>query len=122
MKKDIDMLKESSRRLRQILQEKDMKQQELSDKSGVSKASISQYMNGDIIPSNVSAGKMATVLDVNPVWLMGYDIPREMKSGAEQAAKDFDFFQKYSSLTERDKQIVMDLMNSMLSNYDNGAD
>lgn len=53
----------------------DMKQQELADKSGVSKNSISQYLSQRSIPSNISAGKMATVLGVNPVWIMGYDVP-----------------------------------------------
>lgn len=49
--------------------------QELANESGVSKSSISQYLNGSHKPSNISSGKMAKVLDVNPLWLMGFDVP-----------------------------------------------
>ncbi|MBQ8559087.1 MAG: helix-turn-helix domain-containing protein [Tyzzerella sp.] len=52
-----------------------MKPQELANRSEVNKASISQYINGSHKPSNISAGKMASVLQVNPLWLMGFDVP-----------------------------------------------
>lgn len=66
---------ETARRLRMALEHADMKPQELSDLSGVNKSSISQYVNGSHKPSNVSAGRMADVLNVNPLWLMGFDCP-----------------------------------------------
>jgi transcriptional regulator with XRE-family HTH domain len=65
----------TSKRLIQALEQCNMKAQELANKSGVSKNSISQYVNGTHAPSNISAGKMAKVLSVNPVWLMGFDVP-----------------------------------------------
>ena len=68
-------MEKSSKRLRHALDINEMKQQELADKSGVSKNSISQYLNKRSIPSNISAGKMAKALGVNPMWLMGYDVP-----------------------------------------------
>ena len=49
--------------------------QELANESGVSKSSISQYLNGSHKPSNVSSGKMAKILGVDPLWLMGFDVP-----------------------------------------------
>jgi len=63
-------------RLREALERAGISQQELSDRSGVSKASISQYVNGSHCPSNVKAGALADVLKVSPVWLMGFDVPR----------------------------------------------
>lgn len=68
----------TAKRLQIALSDNNMKAQELANKSGVGKASISQYVNGSHAPSNINAGKMAKVLGVNPVWLMGYDVP--MKS------------------------------------------
>ena len=65
----------TAKRLAEALDRKGMKAKELMDKSGVSKASISQYINGAHAPSNISAGKMAKVLGVSPVWLMGFDVP-----------------------------------------------
>ena len=49
--------------------------QELANESGVSKSSISQYLKGSHNPSNISSGKMAKVLGVDPLWLMGFDVP-----------------------------------------------
>lgn len=64
----------TSKRIRIALSNANMKPQELADKSGVSKSSISQYINGSHSPSNISSGKMAKILNVNPLWLMGFDV------------------------------------------------
>ena len=66
---------ETARRLRFALEQKGMIAQELADLTGIHKSSISQYVNGSHAPGNRSAGAMAAVLDVSPVWLMGYDVP-----------------------------------------------
>lgn len=50
-------------------------QRELAEKSGLKESSISQYVRGSHKPGNVSAGKLAKVLSVSPVWLMGFDVP-----------------------------------------------
>lgn len=65
----------TAKRLQAALSNAQMEQQELSNKSGVSKASISQYINGSHTPSNISSGKMGKILGVNPLWLMGFDVP-----------------------------------------------
>lgn len=70
--------KETARRLRDALNKKELTASELAKRSGVSKASISQYMNGSHVPSNISASKLANVLDVNPLYLMGFDLPTEV--------------------------------------------
>ena len=75
----------TAQRLALALSNANMRPQELADKSGVSKASISQYVNGSHAPSNISSGKMASVLNVNPLWLMGFDVPMiENKSTNDQ--------------------------------------
>lgn len=65
----------TAQRLALALSNANMIPQELSNASGVNKASISQYLSGSHAPSNISSGKMAKVLNVNPVWLMGFDVP-----------------------------------------------
>lgn len=71
----------TARRLQQAMRDINISAQDLSNKSGVAKASISQYVNGSHKPSNISSGKMANVLNVNPLWLMGFDVP--MKENIE---------------------------------------
>ena len=65
----------TSSRIKTALEKAEMTAKELSNKSGVQEASISQYVNGYHKPSNISAGKMGMVLGVNPLWLMGFDEP-----------------------------------------------
>lgn len=67
----------TAKRLKTALDALSMRPQELADKSGVSKASISQYINGSHSPSNLSSGKMSEILNINPLWLMGFDVPME---------------------------------------------
>ena len=69
----------TANRLSLALSNANMKPHELADKSGVSKSSISQYVNGSHAPSNISSGKMASILKVNALWLMGFDVPMSLE-------------------------------------------
>lgn len=60
-------------RLRAALDEKGLRAQDLANKTGIGKASISQWINGRNKPSYQSAVKMARVLACDPYWLMGED-------------------------------------------------
>lgn len=68
----------SSLRIRELLNQHCMSAQDLATKSGVSKASISQYLSGIYTPKNTSAKKIADVFNVNPAWIMGLDVPMEI--------------------------------------------
>lgn len=67
---------ETSRRLIEAMNDIGIKPRELSKRADVKEASVSQYINGTHKPSNKSAGQMGEVLGVNPVWLMGFDVPK----------------------------------------------
>lgn len=91
-------------RLNEALNEANMTAQELSKKSGVSKASISQYRHGTYKPSNVSSGKMGEVLGVNPLWLMGYDVDKyemERPFVITVDKKHYDLFAGVNDFAER---------------------
>lgn len=64
----------TARRLQKALEEKDMLPTELARLTGVSDASISQYLNGKHKPTKRTADKLAEVLGVNPLWLKGYNV------------------------------------------------
>lgn len=66
---------ETAKRLKAAMTEKGLTQQELCNRSGVTKSSISHYINGHNVPDNFQAYKLAKVLDVAPEWLMGVDDP-----------------------------------------------
>ena len=70
----------TAHRLRMAMDEKGMKAVELSAKTGIGKSSISQYMNGSHWPDdNRKVGLIAEALDVNPSWLMGFNVPMHDK-------------------------------------------
>lgn len=98
----------TAKRLKRALDMCSMKPQELSEKSGVSKSSISQYINGSHTPSNISSGKMSAVLDVNPLWLMGFDVsmnPSSPNVDPSQIKDDIPY-------TEEEKKILIEFRNS----------
>lgn len=105
----------TAKRLSKAMADMGMKSQELADKSHVSKASISQYVNGSHAPSNISSGKMGKVLNVEPMWLMGFDVPMRKEQNEKAATKDFELIKKISLLNERDKDIILDMINSMIA-------
>lgn len=68
---------ETAKRLKLAMDNKNLTAKQLSDKSGVSEPSISQYVHGTFAPRNKTAAKLAKILQVNPMWLMGFDVPME---------------------------------------------
>ncbi len=74
----------TAKRLQIALSRSNMIPQDLADASGVSKSSISQYVNGSHSPSNISAAKIGKVLNVNPLWLMGFDVSDNVQIPAPQ--------------------------------------
>lgn len=62
-----------SERIKQAMNANNMKQNELAKKSGLSKASISNYVSGKIRPKPTHAYAMSEVLKVSYDWLLGRD-------------------------------------------------
>lgn len=62
-------------RLREALDIKNMTQQELSDKTGIPKASISQYLSGYAKPKSDRIYAISSALGINEAWLLGFDVP-----------------------------------------------
>lgn len=62
-------------RLRQALEFRNMSQSELSRLSGIGKSAISQYLSGEYEAKQENIYLMSKPLNVNPAWLMGFDVP-----------------------------------------------
>ncbi|MDD3369234.1 MAG: XRE family transcriptional regulator [Lachnospiraceae bacterium] len=78
----------TAKRLSIALSNANLSQQDLSEASGVNKASISQYVNGSHVPSNISSNKMSKVLNVNPLWLMGFDVDQHLSDNLKTVPID----------------------------------
>jgi len=54
-----------------------MKPVELHEKTNISESLISKYLSGNAIARQRKIALISEALNVNPVWLMGYDVPME---------------------------------------------
>ena len=64
-------------RLQEALQIRNMKPVELHEKTNISESLISKYLSGNAIARQRKIALISEALNVNPVWLMGYDVPME---------------------------------------------
>ena len=62
-------------RLEKALSESGLKPIELAERTGISQSTISQYRSGYSKPKDKRLVKIAEVLNVDPAWLMGLDVP-----------------------------------------------
>ncbi len=97
----------TAKRLKDAMTNKNMIAQDLADRSGVSKSSISQYINGTHKPSNLSAGRMAEVLGVDPLWLMGFDVPMIPEIKVTDMFYGVDFLIDSMPQTDTERLIVI---------------
>lgn len=65
------------KRITKALAIRKMKQSELCTLAKIPKSSLSSYISDVYEPKQDRLYMMAEALDVDPVWLMGYDVPME---------------------------------------------
>lgn len=70
-------IKEKENRIGEALKIRNVKKIELSEKTGIHKATISNWINQKYQPKQISLVKIARALDVSEIWLAGYDVPME---------------------------------------------
>lgn len=73
-----------SDRLKLIIEEKNIRQIDLCQKTGIGKSAMSQYLHGSFEPKQQNLHALAEALDVSEAWLMGYDVPRSRKKTSFQ--------------------------------------
>lgn len=118
----------TSDRLKQLMTERNLKQVDilrlsypLCTKWGVkmNKSDISQYVSGKVEPSQEKLVVLGYALNVTEAWLMGFDVPMNREHTLIDSDKDYSFYQKYSLLSERDKKIIVHMVDSMLAEKNN---
>lgn len=137
MKEDFKKVATTAERIREALTIKDMKQVDLSNKTGIDKGSISSYVSGRYEPKNEAVMKIANCLGVDEMWLWGYDAPMIRKPRSEekmQEAKeraDFDvmiaknedvreMLQMFMALPEDKKKTVKQMVVDYYNAFANG--
>ena len=113
----------TSIRLKQIMDNRNLKQVDILDMTKpycvkydvkMNKSDISQYVSGKVEPNQEKLFILAKALGVNEAWLMGFDVPMKKELSSSEAERDIELIEKFSLLSERDKQLVMNMIDSML--------
>jgi repressor LexA len=63
-------------RLKDIMNERHINQTELSKRTNITRTAISSYYNGAAEPNAEKILILSLTLGVEPLWLMGFDVPR----------------------------------------------
>ena len=71
-------------RLKLALEFRNMKATKLSELTNVNKSTISQYLSGEYEAKKDRIELFAEVLNVNELWLRGYDLPMENEDDKEK--------------------------------------
>ena len=65
-----------SKRLKELMSDNNETTYSLGEILNLSAATISRYTDGKMAPKITTIYSMATHFNVNPVWLMGYDVEK----------------------------------------------
>lgn len=100
-----------SQRLKEIMEENNETTYTLGDSLHLSAATISRYTIGEMAPKITTIEILSLKYNINPAWLMGYDVPKHIKTDkpntlAAHATKD---------LTEEEQEKVIEYIKFLKS-------
>lgn len=93
---------------------------DIVERTGIPKGSISQYMTGYVEPKTDRIYLIAKALSVDPVWLMGMDVPMEKKFADANKLADItldaelvDYAWKVLQMDDTQKKIIYGMIDQM---------
>lgn len=105
-----------SKRMKDAMQLRNMKQVELCERTGLGKSAISQYLSGTYEPKQKGVYEIAKALDVSEAWLMGYDVPIERVEHIKTTIthEEKSFLDLFNQLDKSDKENLSNYINNVL--------
>lgn len=118
-KKIIEIPKEScAARLRKALSIRNMTQAELCQKTKIPKSALSEYIKGLYEPKQDRLLLLSDALNVDPVWLMGFDIPMEKEdkkiSSGELTEGEKTVLELFRAIPEDQQPVVLAMIRAAL--------
>ena len=74
-------------RIREAMADANKKQADLVRETGLDRGAMSSYLSGKYEPKQKAIGLLAKALDVNEMWLWGYDVPKERTPSQKKTDK-----------------------------------
>ena len=84
---------DSRHRISELIEYLNISKTEFCNKTGIMKSALSNYLNGDREPRQPQIAKIADAFDIDPAWVMGYDVP--MKREQVQSFSTAEEFEKH---------------------------
>lgn len=112
----------SSKRLNELIEHFGITQTDLSKKTGIPKSAISMYVSGQRKPKQDRISDIAEAYGVNEAWLMGYDVEMKKEFSEEEGLKSSEFLYKFSILKSRDKELILEIMDSMINKHNESGE
>ena len=107
-----------AQRLRDAMQSAGLKAVDLHERTGISKASISEYLSGNYEPKQKNVYRLAEALHVAPSYLMGLSEQEPPASSTPPAPQKSDGLPELNARDERD---IQKRLKSMLDDLDPNA-
>lgn len=106
-------------RIKKALAIRNMKQSELCRRTKIATSAMSEYVNGLYDPKQDKIYIMAKALSVDPVWLMGFDVPMEPQkeiSPGERTLTEGEraMLELFRLIPEDRQQAALDLLKAAL--------
>lgn len=84
----MDIVTSFHERFLEALDESGLKPSELAKKASITRADVSKYMHGAYKPGNIKLLKLAQALNVDVLWLMGFDVPKHESDEHKRLKKE----------------------------------
>lgn len=118
-------------RLYELMAKRGITQSDIVNRTGIPKSSVSMYVAGTRTPKQDKIAIIANAYNINPVWLMGFDVPMEKEKndaynlGAtmadivtgsdEDMSEVMEYYSKISKLTKEQKECVYDFIDVLIA-------
>ena len=106
------------KRIKQMMQIRDITQADLARITGIRASSISDYLSGKYQPKQDKIALIADALSVNPGWLMGYDEPKKpISSSIVEKKENRDLLAHYQKLSEHEQKILITMIDKGIQDF-----
>lgn len=101
----------TQKRLHELMSALNIKQNDIADKTGLNKSTISNYCNGNRVPNQTNLAIIADAFNISPAWLMGYEV--NMMRNKDQLVdyiatiEERDILMKLQEIDESDRELIL---------------
>lgn len=107
-------LAEPNQRIKELRTRLNISMEELAKRSGIALSSISRWESGVTPTIKISSlTRIADSCSVNPLWLLGYDVPFEARTEKEQEL-EAKISERASKLNEKQLEKLLKFMDEFL--------